>query len=451
LLVGDLLRQWGHDVLLIEAGSRDYPNRSLLPGEDDPNESYGAHQMNADAAPAQNVARTDTWRHQLLGANGWWARAHAVGGRGNLWGGWLSRFGPRVFTEGGWPYGPRALAPHYDHAERWLGALRGELVPRFANLRNELGVRVEAGVFATRLGPGLDSPLAHSVQTHTIATKLETGAARCALQVLVNGRPHTLLGRKLILAASPIETARLLLESGHCHPEVGRGLTDHSMLGYVLYEPNRQPVRLAGPVARPTAFIPRFVNLGESGARRYKGGFSVELMGPFPTSHASALQREALGIRPNSPGSVTYINAIGEQWRHPDRYLDLAPRALDAVGRRLPRVRFAWSSQERRMVAEMKTTCRQIAAVIASPGAELVRCRDPFVHPAIYHPAGTCAMGREANRPCDANGAVRDLPNVWIADASVFPSGGDAHPTLSVLAHAGRVARAVHRSLARAR
>jgi choline dehydrogenase-like flavoprotein len=36
---------------------------------------------------------------------------------------------------------------------------------------------------------------------------------------------------------------------------------------------------------------------------------------------------------------------------------------------------------------------------------------------------------------------------VWVADASVFPSGGDCHPTLTVVAHALRVAESVDQAL----
>jgi hypothetical protein len=35
-------------------------------------------------------------------------------------------------------------------------------------------------------------------------------------------------------------------------------------------------------------------------------------------------------------------------------------------------------------------------------------------------------------------GRLRAINNIWVADASVFPSAGDRHPTLTVLAHALR-------------
>jgi len=41
-------------------------------------------------------------------------------------------------------------------------------------------------------------------------------------------------------------------------------------------------------------------------------------------------------------------------------------------------------------------------------------------------------MGVGAEAPCTPWGRLRAVDNVWIADASVFPSAGDRHPTLTV-------------------
>src|SRR5436309_8871694 len=95
LLAAEALERRGYRVLLLEAGPR-------------------RHQGRLESDPA--------WRFRTIGPPCWWPRALAVGGRANLWGGWLSRFGPEVFREGGWPYDAQVLAPHYAAAAAWLGA-----------------------------------------------------------------------------------------------------------------------------------------------------------------------------------------------------------------------------------------------------------------------------------------------------------------------------------------
>src|SRR6187399_2506905 len=135
LFVCEHLRAMGHDVLQLEAGQRWHPSPSLLPGQIDPREIPAEQTPNRliESQPGDALQQAQ-WRHRLIGAQGWWARAHAVGGRGNLWGGWLTRFSPQVFVDGAWPYGARTLEPDYRSAERWLGAVKGALVPRFARL-----------------------------------------------------------------------------------------------------------------------------------------------------------------------------------------------------------------------------------------------------------------------------------------------------------------------------
>lgn len=57
------------------------------------------------------------------------------------------------------------------------------------------------------------------------------------------------------------------------------------------------------------------------------------------------------------------------------------------------------------------------------------------------HPMGTCRMGTDpAVSVVDAEGGLWRHPGLFVADASVFPSAGGTGPSLTVLAHALRVA-----------
>jgi choline dehydrogenase-like flavoprotein len=425
LLVADQLKSAGQEVELVEAGARD--------------------QANGKAQPAGDPA----WRYRALGSECWWPRALAMGGRSHLWGGWLSRFSPETFREGCWPYTADELEPYYAAAERWLGATTDPLAPRYRRAARALGVAVRPRTIARGLiGKNLETRIRGlEVRAHvnTVALGLESNAEGCRVHVVCGSKRQTLRARAVVLAASPLETARLLLASGVRHPWVGRRLTDHFNLSYLLLEPGRKRGRAAA--APEAAFIPRFVNRGPATRRSYRGGYAIEIIGPLAIDRLDEGVRALCGAELSPDASFTYVNALGEQWRHRARFVDLAPRARDALGRRLPRIHFAWSAAERRLVADMKASCREVARAIGAPGATLVRYRDPFIMPPVFHPAGTCAMGTDARAPCDPWGRLRPLPQVWVADASVFPSGGDCHPTLTVLAHALRVAESIERAL----
>jgi choline dehydrogenase-like flavoprotein len=72
------------------------------------------------------------------------------------------------------------------------------------------------------------------------------------------------------------------------------------------------------------------------------------------------------------------------------------------------------------------------------------------LHDLVYgswHQMGSCRMGSSANSAVDAFGEVRGLPNVFVADASLFPSASGVNPMVTIAALAYQVASSVHRRL----
>jgi choline dehydrogenase-like flavoprotein len=60
------------------------------------------------------------------------------------------------------------------------------------------------------------------------------------------------------------------------------------------------------------------------------------------------------------------------------------------------------------------------------------------------HLLGTARMGDDPRTSVtDAFGRLHEVPNVVVADGSVFPSSGGANPTLTIMALALRAARAI--------
>lgn len=256
-----------------------------------------------------------------------------------------------------------------------------------------------------------------------------------------------------MLAASPVETARILLESElDGARDVGRNLVDHMVASYVLIERLASHASLAHPLAHHTLVDPG-VNADAASKRPYRGAFTLEVAGPAPL--------ETLGLERMVAGDevdrhrATLIHAMGEVFASRRRYVDLEPASgsdagsgadagkRDAYGRRVPRIHFGWTREDERRARDMQRACVTFADALAAPGSRLI----PFVDPLSMgagHEAGTCA----APDLLDAAGRLRALGNVWIGDASWMPTAGDRHPTLTLLAHALHVARGVARSLA---
>lgn len=418
LLAAERLRARGLSVLVVEAGPR--LRRGAEPTPDD------------DAR----------WRYQSVGGRLAWPRMHAVGGRTLLWGGWSSRFPDAVFRAGGWPYRASALAAPYAAAERWMGVVEGKLDARYRRASMQLGLPFlprRAARLGRTVWTACHSLAARSVRTGVVALGLEVERGRCrALAVRdARGRERSIPARSFVLAASAIESCRILLASGVRHPLLGRRLADHALAAFLLLEDRPAPDTAGRGPFPGAALVPW---------RLERAGFAVEVIGPWPLSSIDPELLSALKIAPRRGASATHLVALGELLPHRDRYVELAPRARDALGRPVPRIHLAWSDADRRLVRAMRRTCIAVAEAIAVPGSELVSQGDSLASPILFHPSGTCAMGRSEEFPCDPFGRLRSLSNVWLADASVFPSAGDRHPTLTLLAHALRMAGSVARA-----
>lgn len=416
MIVAERLRRRGHRVLQIDVGPR-------LP----------------DDGEVPEVDRR-AWPFTTVGGSYDWYRVRAVGGRSLLWGGWCFRFPESTFRRSGWPLGAEELAPAYAQLEQRLGVVEGVLDERYRTAAKALGVSIvpKRGIpvaAGQTWAPRLYAP---RVRTHTVALRLEHQNRRVQSVPVFDLRTETVRqvrARAVILCASPIETARILLESdlGSRAERVGRGLVDHMVAGYVVLEPAAPPPR-EGRGAFPGSAL---VESSVEKKRPYPGGFSIELRGPV-TLESLDIERMA------PPGEeertrATLIHAIGETAAIDERYVDLDPSKRDVTGRLVPRVHVAFSKAEEQLAKDMRKACLRVADALAIPGSRVIPFGDPL-QAGAGHEAGTCAMGLDEAAPADVRGRLRALENVWVADSSALPTAGDRHPTLTALAHALRAA-----------
>jgi choline dehydrogenase-like flavoprotein len=434
VVVADALREAGVRARILEAGPR------LSPG-----------------APAPPIDG-DAWAYAASPKPIEWMRVRALGGRALLWGGWAQRFPEVALRDGGWPYGARTLAPWYRAAEARTEVAFGKLDARYRKAARALelvaspkrGMRRDA-----RPWTPADVAIAREVETGTVALAIESEGSRArALRVLDRrtSETRTLDAKAIVLAASTIETTRILLASARAaaHPRIGRGLVDHVIVGFVLIEPRPAPSPEGRGVFPGAAVFDRFVNLGDRRTRRpYRGGFCLEVDGPHPLELIAPEEQARLGIDRFDPllHGFTLIHAIGETFPHPRRRVALDPSARDALGRAVPRLSFVWTDDDRAMAADMRHACLALADALAPPGSTLIPSLDSIAGRLLAHEAGTCAMGVDEDAACDPWGRLRALEGVWVADGAAMPTSGDRHPSLTLLAHAHRVAHDVARAV----
>jgi choline dehydrogenase-like flavoprotein len=105
----------------------------------------------------------------------------------------------------------------------------------------------------------------------------------------------------------------------------------------------------------------------------------------------------------------------------------------DQHGLRIPRVTFAYSDNDRRLIAHSK---RKMGEVLEAAGG-----RDLWTSDDTSHLLGGCRMGDDpASSVVDADGRSWDVPNLWVCDGSLFPTSGGVNPSLTIQALACRIA-----------
>jgi choline dehydrogenase-like flavoprotein len=185
------------------------------------------------------------------------------------------------------------------------------------------------------------------------------------------------------------------------------------------------------------AYVPSFMH---SKKRDYPRSFGVQFNYQNQRSVGWAKSVKGMGksykdaIKARYPAYLTFTG-YQEMLPNPDSYIDLDPAATDEYG--LPRARRHWklSDEDMRLYNDMKKWCR---AILEASKAEVIH---PDPAPTTNHEIGGCRMGADpktsvVNEYCRAH----DVPNLYVVDASVFPSSSEKNPTLTIMALATRTA-----------
>jgi choline dehydrogenase-like flavoprotein len=144
------------------------------------------------------------------------------------------------------------------------------------------------------------------------------------------------------------------------------------------------------------------------------------------------LKREA---RQNNPGILIFRPNL-EMLPNAESYLELDPERKDAYG--LPQVRqhLVPGENEWKM---FRHSIEQTKEIFAASGIRLISAPQAPAGP--DHQLGGCIMGDNPRRSvlnkwCQTH----DIANLFVVDGSVFPSGSEKNPTLTIMALAARTA-----------
>jgi choline dehydrogenase-like flavoprotein len=170
----------------------------------------------------------------------------------------------------------------------------------------------------------------------------------------------------------------------------------------------------------------------------FAGGYLLQSLGVMPVTYASQLARgrglwgEAFANRMRGYNNAAGINMVGECLPRAENRLELAAER-DVRGLPKPRIHFSLGPNERRLLAHADA---QMHAIWTEAGAT-----DVWSYDRSAHTIGTCRMGVEASSAVvDPEGRSFDVPNLYVADGSTFPSALSVNPALTIMALSLRTA-----------
>ncbi len=238
----------------------------------------------------------------------------------------------------------------------------------------------------------------------------------------------------VFLCAGAVETPRLLLLHGLANSsgQVGRNFMAHT--GIQVWG------RFEG-VTDPWKGIPGALISEEThrpADADFAGGYLLQSIGVMPVTYVSQLARgrglwgPALLEHMRGYTHTAGINILGDCLPYEHNFLELSDET-DVRGLPKPRIHFTAGANEQRMTAHGERIMRRIW--------ETAGAQDIWSFNRYAHTIGTCRMGTDPDRSVvDADGRSHDIPNLYIADNSTFPSALSVNPALTIMALSLRTA-----------
>lgn len=368
---------------------------------------------------------------------------------------------------------PAHLAPLYEKVERTIGVVQSQpFTARANNLFIKRGAEKLGldGQFIHRNAPGcVGCGVCHlgcpsggkgSVDRNFIPMAEEHGA-----RVLPNVRVDELLVEKgrargvrgvlrdpesaqelegvevrashVVLSAGTVRTPTLLLAQrlANGSDQVGRNLEIHPAVGtygfvpeeinswdgvpqaYAVFLDRQEGILLQSYSANPEVFFSLLPWSGPDGMRKLRRVKNLAMCGGIVSDRPSG--RVTIGW--SGKPKISY--SLG----------DLERRKLIRALRGVVRILFAAGASEVYSgVGTGEAWSRDEASALAELHDELP---ETALHVYASHPMGTCKMGRsKADSVVTARGETHEVPGLWIADASIFPSSLGVNPQMTVMA-----------------
>ena len=274
----------------------------------------------------------------------------------------------------------------------------------------------------------------------------KNGRARSVRYFDEDGNEQEQPARIIALAGNAVETPRLLLLSkSSLFPDglanssgvVGKYFMEHIAVFATLVLPERVDAWKGIPAG---GLIHDFYETDRRNS--FARGFAIEINNgwQWPVSVARRIPgwgREHKKKMLETFGRTAGLGSVGEQLPDERNRVELDPQVKDLYGLPVPRITNEPRENDRAMIDAIIRRMRELA-----DAADATFLQGPrFVLGGSSHYMGTCRMGTDPTTSVvNPWGQSHDVPNLFIADSSVFVTGAAVNPALTIMALATRTA-----------
>jgi choline dehydrogenase-like flavoprotein len=295
------------------------------------------------------------------------------------------------------------------------------------------------------------------------------GEAKAVIAVDDKGNRHKIEADTILLAASAVESARLLLLSQDARHPTGIG-NRHGQVGSNLVVSLDSPGRAVFPY--PSVEFPKETDHHSFINRSFQDRYiDRDAPGPYPKcgtliidrAHRNPIQQGLRALRRDGPTNMPMGPALMERLLislaeersiayecfvemlpRPGARVRLDSKQTDSVGLPVARIEVDDFPHEVKRVRRLRDLAHD---VLGNLSPNLLRMEeDGPLKRTYFLQAGTCRMGSDpASSVVNSFGQVHDVPRLHVIDGACLPTMGGVPPTLTIMANALRIADNLNR------
>ncbi len=443
-------------------------------------------------------------------------RVWGRGGKTNIWGRVSLRYSDLDFEgpardgwEVPWPFRYKDIAPYYDRVEQLIGVCGGDddqdslpgskyhlpaPAPRcgerlLQKAGRGLGLNIVSGRravltkphngraqchFCGVCGRGCDIGAFFNSSDYLLEPAFQTGKLQVIDNAVVarvlndasgkasgvqyfdraSGAERTVRARVVIVAASCIDSTRILLNSkssqypngiGNSNDVVGRYLVEQVRFHMYGFLPELKGTKALNDdgISGGHIYLPRY-NHRDGRKRDYLRGFGMQFWGcgagmgaSFAKSMPGFGADFKKGVKQRYPALVA-VHPYGEVLPQKYNRVTVEGTAKDRYGMPVARIAYRIGENERKMIGEMYDAAESI---LKAAKAEILPFERGWLDKlgSAIHEHGTVRMGADPKRAA-LNGYCQfhEVKNLFCVDGAAFPTATEKNPTLTILANAWR-------------